>query len=72
MLSFISANLKNTDKHYKSIRSTSPTEIINDKKLKGKQIDTVRTISKPKLRYMVHGEQIVGFVMFKKKGKFVK
>ena len=43
---FIFVNLKSTDKRYRSKWSTSPIEIINDKKLKEKQIDILRTISK--------------------------
>ena len=44
LLSFIFVNLKGTDKCYISTRSTSPVEIINDKKLKEKQVDNQRTI----------------------------
>ena len=46
LLSFIFVNLKSTDKRYRSKWSTSPIEIVNDKKLKEKQIDILRTISK--------------------------
>ena len=46
MLSFIFVNLKSTDKHYGSKRLTSPTEIINEKMLKRKQVDNQRTVSK--------------------------
>ena len=46
LLSFIFVNLKGTDKRYISKRSTSPIEIINNKKLKEKQVDNQRTIPK--------------------------
>ena len=44
--SFIFVNLKSTDKGYRNKRSTSPIKIINDKKLKEKQVDIQRTIPK--------------------------
>ena len=44
LLSFIGS----TDKRYRIKRSTSPIEIINYKKLKEKEIDILRTISKHK------------------------
>ena len=43
LLSFIFVNLKSTDKRYRSKRLTNPIEIINDKKLKEKQVDIQRT-----------------------------
>ena len=46
LLSFIFVNLKSTDKRYRSKRSTNPIEIINNKKLKEKQVDIQRTIQK--------------------------
>ena len=46
LLSFIFVNLKSTHKRYRSIRSTSPIEIINHKKLKEEQVDIQRTIPK--------------------------
>ena len=42
---FIFVNLKSTFKGYSSKRSTGPIDIINDKKLKEKQIDILRAIS---------------------------
>ena len=48
LLSFMFLNLGSTDKRYRSKRSTSPIEIINYKKLKEKEIDILRTISKHK------------------------
>ena len=46
LLSFIFVNRKGTDKCYNNKRLTSPVEIVNDKKLKEKQIDIISTISK--------------------------
>ena len=43
---FIFVNLKSTVKDYRSKRSAGPIDIINDKKLKEKQIDILRAISK--------------------------
>ena len=49
LLSLIFVNIKSTDKCYRNKRSTSPIEIMNNKKLKEKQIDILRTISKHKV-----------------------
>ena len=49
LLSLIFVNIKSTDKRYRNKRSTSPIEIMNNKKLKEKQIDILRTISKHKV-----------------------
>ena len=46
LLSFIFVNLKSSEKRYRIKRLTSPIEILNDKKLKEKQIDIQRAISK--------------------------
>lgn len=45
-ISFIFVNLKNTDKGYKSIRSKTPVELINNKILKEQQTVITRMISK--------------------------